>query len=129
MKKNGYQEFDERENLKRAKELNRQLIRALEEFNNVPKDNLGLRIEKLADVLEIYETLKAEAFDFDEAEYSRITEKLKYLIFRKQYLEEFDVDQISVDELNEYSKKKEQEDRENMKKYREENLNKDRDEI
>lgn len=129
MKKNGYQEFDERENLKRAKELNRQLIRALEEFNNVPKDNLGLRIEKLADVLEIYETLKAEAFDFDEAEYSRITEKLKYLIFRKQYLEEFDVDQISVDELNEYSKKKEQEDRENMKKYREESLNRDRDEI
>ena len=129
MKKNGYQEFDERENLKRAKELNMQLIRALEEFNNVPKNNLDLRIEKLEDVLEIYETLKEEAFDFDEAEYSRVREKLKYLRFRRQYLEEFDVDQISVEELNKYAEKKKQEDRENMKKYKEESLNKDRDEI
>ena len=108
MKKNGYQEFDERENLKRAKELNMQLIRALEEFNNVPKNNLDLRIEKLEDVLEIYETLKEEAFDFDEAEYSRVREKLKYLRFRRQYLEEFDVDQISVEELNKYAEKKKQ---------------------
>ena len=129
MKKNGYQEFDERENLKRAKELNMQLIRALEEFNNVPKNNLDLRIEKLEDVLEIYETLKEEAFDFDEAEYSRVREKLKYLRFRRQYLEEFDVDQISVEELNKYAEKKKQEDRENMKKYKEETLNRDRDEI
>ena len=129
MKKNGYQEFDEMENLRRAKELNMQLIRALEEFNNVPKNNLDLRIEKLEDVLEIYETLKEEAFDFDEAEYSRVREKLKYLRFRRQYLEEFDVDQISVEELNKYAEKKKQEDRENMKKYKEESLNKDRDEI
>ena len=129
MKKNGYQEFDERENLKRAKELNMQLIRALEEFNNVSKNNLDLRIEKLEDVLEIYETLKEEAFDFDEAEYSRVREKLKYLRFRRQYLEEFDVDQISVEELNKYAEKKKQEDRENMKKYKEETLNRDRDEI
>ena len=129
MKKNGYQEFDEMENLRRAKELNMQLIRALEEFNNVSKNNLDLRIEKLEDVLEIYETLKEEAFDFDEAEYSRVREKLKYLRFRRQYLEEFDVDQISVEELNKYAEKKKQEDRENMKKYKEESLNKDRDEI
>lgn len=129
MKKNGYQEFDEMENLRRAKELNMQLIRALEEFNNVPKNNLDLRIEKLEDVLEIYETLKEEAFDFDEAEYSRVREKLKYLRFRRQYLEEFDVDQISVEELNKYAEKKKQEDRENMKKYKEETLNRDRDEI
>ena len=129
MKKNGYQEFDEMENLRRAKELNMQLIRALEEFNNVPKNNLDLRIEKLEDVLEIYETLKEEAFDFDEAEYSRVREKLKYLRFRRQYLEEFDVDQISVEELNKYAEKKKQEDRENRKKYKEETLNRDRDEI
>ena len=129
MKKNGYQEFDERENLKRAKELNMQLIQALGEFNNVPKNNLDLRIEKLEDLLKIYETVKEEAFDFDEAEYNKFREKLKYLRFRRQYLEEFDVDQISVEELNKYAEKKKQEDIENMKKYREETLNRDRDEI
>ena len=127
MKKNGYQEFDERENLKRAKELHMTLIRALEEFNSISKNELDARIEKLEEIIEIYETLKEEAFDFDETEYDRIREKLKYLVFRKQYLEEFDVDQISIDELDKYVKKKEQEDRENMKKYRDESL--DRDEI
>ena len=82
MKKNGYQEFDERENLKRAKELHMTLIRALEEFNSIPKHELDERIEKLEEIIEVYETLKEEAFDFDETEYKRIKEKLKYLNFK-----------------------------------------------
>lgn len=129
MKKNGYQEFDEMENLKRVKELNIKLIQSLEEFNNVPKNKLNLRIEKLEAVVEIYETLKEEGFDFDEVKYSDVKEKLRYLKFRKQYIEEFDVEQISVKELNEYTKTKKQEEKENMKKYIKENLNKGRDEI
>lgn len=129
MKKNGYQEFDEMENLKRVKELNMKLIQSLEEFNNVSKNKLDLRIEKLEAVVEIYETLKEEGFDFDEVKYSEVREKLEYLKFRRQYIEEFDVDQISEEELNEYAKNKKQEEKENIKKYRKENLNNGRDEI
>ena len=120
MKKNGYQEFDERENLKRAKELHMTLIRALEEFNSIPKHELDERIEKLEEIIEVYETLKEEAFDFDETEYKRIKEKLKYLNFKKQYLEEFSIDEISEEELNEYTKTKKQQDEENMKRYKSE---------
>ena len=125
MKKNGYQEFDERENLKRAKELHMTLIRALEEFNSIPKHELDERIEKLEEIIEVYETLKEEAFDFDETEYKRIKEKLKYLNFKKQYLEEFSIDEISEEELNEYTKTKKQQDEENMKRYRKEKLDED----
>ncbi len=125
MKKNGYQEFDERENLKRAKELHMTLIRALEEFNSIPKHELDERIEKLEEIIEVYETLKEEAFDFDETEYKRIKEKLKYLNFKKQYLEEFSIDEISEEELNEYTKTKKQQDEENMKRYRKERLDED----
>ena len=128
MKKNGYQEFDERESLKRAKELNMQLIRSLEEFNSISKHELDARIEKLEEIIEIYETLKEEGFDFDETEYKRIKEKLEYLKFRKQYLEEFSIDEISKEELNEYAKSKKQQDEENMKKYRKEKLKEKADE-
>ncbi len=128
MKKNGYQEFDERESLKRAKELNMQLIRSLEEFNSISKHELDARIEKLEEIIEIYETLKEEAFDFDETEYKRIKEKLEYLKFRKQYLEEFSIDEISKEELKEYAKSKKQQDEENMKKYRKEKLKEKADE-
>ena len=128
MKKNGYQEFDERESLKRAKELNMQLIRSLEEFNSISKHELDARIEKLEEIIEIYETLKEEAFDFDETEYKRIKEKLEYLKFRKQYLEEFSIDEISKEELKEYAKSKKQQDEENMKRYREEKLREKADE-
>ena len=128
MKKNGYQEFDERESLKRAKELNMQLIRSLEEFNSISKHELDAKIEKLEEIIEIYETLKEEAFDFDETEYKRIKEKLEYLKFRKQYLEEFSIDEISKEELNEYAKSKKQQDEENMKKYRKEKLKEKADE-
>ena len=125
MKKNGYQEFDERESLKRAKELNMQLIRSLEEFNSIPKHELDARIEKLEEIIEIYDTLKEEAFDFDETEYKRIKEKLKYLNFKKQYLDEFSIDGITEEELNEYTKTKKQQDEENMKRYRKERLDED----
>ena len=125
MKKNGYQEFDERETLKRAKELNLQLIRRIEEFNKLPNHKLDARIKKLEEIIEIYDTLRDEAFDFDETEYKRIKEKLKYLNFKKQYLDEFSIDGITEEELNEYTKTKKQQDEENMKRYRKERLDED----
>ena len=44
MKRNGYQEFEEREDLKREKSLNFQLIEALRAYNEIPKNNQKKRI-------------------------------------------------------------------------------------
>ena len=66
MKKNGYQEFDERENLKRARELNMQLLEEIREYNAIPEKNLEKRIEALEKITDVFDTLKLEAFDIDE---------------------------------------------------------------
>lgn len=66
MKKNGYQEFDERENLKRAKELHMQLLEEIREYNAIPEKNLEKRIEALEKITDVFDTLKLEAFDIDE---------------------------------------------------------------
>ena len=66
MKKNGYQEFDERENLKRARELNMQLLEEIREYNAIPEKNLEKRIEALEKIIDVFDTLKLEAFDIDE---------------------------------------------------------------
>ena len=47
MKRNGYQEFEERENLKRARYLNLNLIESIESYNKTPKTDLDKCIEKL----------------------------------------------------------------------------------
>ena len=43
MRKNGYQKFEERESLKRAKELNLNLIDSINSYNKIQKADLEKR--------------------------------------------------------------------------------------
>ena len=58
MKRNGYQEFEERENLKRARYLNLNLIESIESYNKTPKTDLDKCIEKLKKVMQCFEKLR-----------------------------------------------------------------------
>ena len=117
MKRNGYQEFEERESLKREKSLNSQLIEALRVYNEISKNNLEERIRGLEKVLVIYQTMKDEGFDFDVQEYKRIEEQLKYLNFRKSYIAEYGIEEITEKELQEYTEKKKKQEEENYKAH------------
>lgn len=111
MKRNGYQEFEERENLKRARYLN--LIESIESYNKTPKTDLDKCIEKLKKVMQCFEKLREEVFDIDEDAYAKFRDKLNYLEFRKKYIEEYGIEEYDINEVRreaeEYKRKKEQE--------------------
>ena len=113
MKRNGYQEFEERENLKRARYLNLNLIESIESYNKTPKTDLDKCIEKLKKVMQCFEKLKEEVFDIDEDAYAKFRDKLNYLEFRKKYIEEYGIEEYDINEVRreaeEYKRKKEQE--------------------
>ena len=105
MKKNGYQEFDERENLKRARELNMQLLEEIRVYNAIPEVNLEKRIEVLEKIIDVFDILKLEAFDIDENAYKKFQEKLKYLKYKRDYIKEYDVETYDVNEIKKRAKK------------------------
>ena len=113
MKRNGYQEFEERENLKRARYLNLNLIESIESYNKTPKTDLDKCIEKLKKVMQCFEKLREEVFDIDEDAYAKFRDKLNYLEFRKKYIEEYGIEEYDINEVRreaeEYKRKKEQE--------------------
>ena len=113
MKRNGYQEFEERENLKRARYLNLNLIESIESYNKMPKTDLDKCIEKLKKVMQCFEKLREEVFDIDEDAYAKFRDKLNYLEFRKKYIEEYGIEEYDINEVRreaeEYKRKKEQE--------------------
>ena len=117
MKRNGYQEFEERENLKRAKELNLNLIESIDSYNTIPKTDLEKRIKALKKVIQCYEDLMKEAFDIDEYAYIKFKDKLNYLEFRKDYIEKYGIEEYDINdvrrEAEEYKSNKEQEMRRN----------------
>lgn len=105
MRKNGYQEFDERENLKRAKELHMQLLEEIRVYNAIPEKNLEKRINALERIIDVFETLKLESIDVDESAYKKFQEKLKYLEYRRDYIKEYDVEIYDVNEIRNKAKK------------------------
>ena len=105
MKKNGYQEFDERENLKRARELNMQLLEEIRVYNAIPEVNLEKRIEALEKITDVFDTLKLEAFDIDENAYKKFQQKLEYLRYKRVYIKEHDVETYDVNEIRNRAKK------------------------
>ena len=117
MKRNGYQEFEERENLKRARDLNLNLIDSIDSYNKMPKEDLDKRIEALKKVIQYFEDLMEEAFDVDENAYAKFRDKLNYLEFRKNYIEEYGIEEYDINEVRreaeEHKRKKEQEMRKN----------------
>ena len=117
LKRNGYQEFEERENLKRAKELNLNLIESIDSYNTIPKTDLEKRIKALKKVIQCYEDLMKEAFDIDEYAYIKFKDKLNYLEFRKDYIEKYGIEEYDINdvrrEAEEYKSNKEQEMRRN----------------
>ena len=110
MRKNGYQEFEKRENLKRAKELNLNLIDSIDSYNKMPKEDLEKSIEALKKVIQCFEDLKEEAFDINENAYATFRDKLNYLEFRKGYIQEYGLEEFDITEVRreaEERKKKE----------------------
>lgn len=105
MKKNGYQEFDERENLKRARELNMQLLEKIRVYNAISEGNLEKRIEALEKITDVFDTLKLEAFDIDENAYKKFQQKLEYLRYKRVYIKEHDVETYDVNEIRNRAKK------------------------
>ena len=99
MKKNGYQKFEERETLKRAKELNLNLIDSIDSYNKIPKSDLDKRIEGLKKVIQCFEDLKEEAFDIDENDYATFRDKLNYLEFRKGYIQNYGLEEYDINEV------------------------------
>ena len=99
MKKNGYQKFEERETLKRAKELNLNLIDSIDSYNKIPKSDLDKRIEGLKKVIQCFEDLKEEAFDIDENAYATFRDTLNYLEFRKGYIQNYGLEEYDINEV------------------------------
>ena len=99
MKKNGYQKFEERETLKRAKELNLNLIDSIDSYNKIPKSDLDERIEGLKKVMQCFEDLKEEVFDIDENAYATFRDKLNYLEFRKGYIQNYGLEEYDINEV------------------------------
>ena len=120
MKRNGYQEFEERENLKRAKELNLNLIESIDSYNKMPKEDLEKRIEALKKVIQCFEDLMEEALDVDEKAYAKFRDKLNYLEFRKNYIEEYGIEEYDINEVRKEEEERKKKDEQLMKQKHEE---------
>ena len=115
MKKNGYQKFEERETLKRAKELNLNLIDSIDSYNKIPKSDLDKRIEGLKKVIQCFEDLKEEAFDIDENAYATFRDKLNYLEFRKGYIQKYGLEEFDITEVRRETEERKKKDEQMMK--------------
>lgn len=120
LKRNGYQEFEERENLKRAKELNLNLIESIDSYNKMPKEDLEKRIEALRKVIQCFEELMEEAFDVDENAYAKFRDKLNYLEFRKDYIEKYGLEEYDINEVRKEAEERKKRDKQMMKENYEE---------
>ena len=120
MKRNGYQEFEERENLKRAKQLNLNLIVSIDSYNKMPREDLEKRIEALRKVIQCFEELMEEAFDVDENAYAKFRDKLNYLEFRKDYIEKYGLEEYDINEVRKEAEERKKRDKQMMKENYEE---------
>ena len=120
LRKNGYQEFEERENLKRAKQLNLNLIESIDSYNKMPKEDLEKRIEALRKVIQCFEKLMEEAFGVDENAYAKFRDKLNYLEFRKNYIEEYGIEEYDINEVRREAEERKRKDELMAKQNREE---------
>ena len=106
MRRNGYQEFEEGETLKRAKVLNLNLIDSIDSYNKIPKADLEKRIDALKRVIQCFEALMEEAFDVDENAYAKFRDKLNYLEFRKGYIEKYGLEEYDINEIRRKRRRK-----------------------
>ena len=120
MKRNGYQEFEERQNLKRAKQLNLNLIESIDSYNKMPKEDLEKRIEALRKVIQCFEELMEEAFDVDENAYAKFRDKLNYLEFRKNYIEKYGLEEFDIKEVRREAEEMKNKEEQMMKQNHEE---------
>ncbi len=120
MKRNGYQEFEERQNLKRAKQLNLNLIESIDSYNKMPKEDLEKRIEALRKVIQCFEELMEEAFDVDENAYAKFRDKLNYLEFRKNYIERYGLEEFDIKEVRREAEEMKNKEEQMMKQNHEE---------
>ena len=120
LKRNGYQEFEERQNLKRAKQLNLNLIESIDSYNKMPKEDLEKRIEALRKVIQCFEELMEEAFDVDENAYAKFRDKLNYLEFRKDYIEKYGLEEYDINEVRKEAEERKKRDKQMMKENYEE---------
>ena len=129
LRRNGYQEFEEREILKRAKELNSNLIDSIDRYNKVSKVDIDKKIEELKKVIQCFEKLREEAFDIDEKAYDKFRDKLNYLEFRKDYIETYGLKEYDINEVRRETEEQKKRDEQKMKQSREEAVKKQQNNI
>ena len=77
---NWMEEFERNEDEQRERELNIKLEKLLDLLDKVSIDNEEVKI--LKEILNIYEELRIEAFDYDEKDYNNKKKKLKEFIYK-----------------------------------------------
>ena len=86
----------------------------------MPKEDLEKRIEALRKVIQCFEKLMEEAFDVDENAYAKFRDKLNYLEFRKNYIEEYGIEEYDINEVRREAEERKRKDELMAKQNREE---------
>ena len=118
MKRNGYQEFEEREDLKREKELNENLSEKIRLYKSSSFEDIDKEIQCTEEIIEAFKELKREGFEYDLEDLRKFEKRLDYLQFTKRYEQTNEITRVKIKEVIEESKRIEEEHEKRMAEYR-----------
>ena len=118
MKRNGYQEFEEREDLKREKELNENLLEKIRLYKSSSFEDIDKEIQCTEEIIEAFKELKREGFEYDLEDLRKFEKRLDYLQFTKRYEQTNEITRVKIKDVIEESKRIEEEHEKRMAEYR-----------
>ena len=118
MKRNGYQEFEEREDLKREKELNENLSEKIRLYKSSSFEDIDKEIQCTEEIIEAFKELKREGFEYDLEDLRKFEKRLDYLQFTKRYEQTNEITRVKIKDVIEESKRIEEEHEKRMTEYR-----------
>ena len=118
MKRNGYQEFEEREDLKREKELNENLSEKIRLYKSSSFEDIDKEIQCTEEIIEAFKELKREGFEYDLEDLRKFEKRLDYLQFTKRYEQTNEITRVKIKDVIEESKRIEEEHEKRMAEYR-----------
>ena len=118
MKRNGYQEFEEREDLKREKELNENLSEKIRLYKSSSFEDIDKEIQCTEEIIEAFKELKREGFEYDLEDLRKFEKRLDYLQFTKRYEQTNEITRVKIKDVIEESKRIEEEHEKRMIEYR-----------
>lgn len=118
MKRNGYQEFEEREDLKREKELNENLSEKIRLYKSSSFEDIDKEIQCTEEIIEAFKELKREGFEYDLENLRKFEKRLDYLQFTKRYEQTNEITRVKIKDVIEESKRIEEEHEKRMAEYR-----------